>query len=404
MSVNRYRRLESLGRGGQGHTFVAIDSDTGQRVALKEISLKQSDWKTFDLFERECQVLRALDHSGIPRYLDAFAVEDEGRYVLVMELVEGSSLQQQLDEHHLFSEGELFLVLHQTLDILEYLHGLHPAVIHRDVKPANLVRRPDNRLALVDFGGVRRALAPEGGSTVIGTFGYMAPEQLHGEANPATDIYGLGATLAALACGKGADKLPRRGLAIDLELALPSGPLRTLLSAMLCPEPQGRLSSVAAVRHALLKSSPGQRKGRRRRAAATPQPPPPPAPIATSDKPHDEAERDELADGTAPAILRVAGHLGVAALTLLEVVLLPLIFALLVASWGKTGERKAKLRGTRQSIRKGLRTGRRKLRRLAAGTLDEGSRQLPPSRAPQARGQRPHRPPRRDRCGPRHRR
>jgi serine/threonine protein kinase len=251
--ADRYRLLQPLGRGGQGHTYRAEDQETGRVVAVKVVELRGAgSWKPFDLFERECKTLEALDNPGIPKYLDRFAEEDEGKYYLVMELVEGRSLRELLDDGQLHSEAQLWNLLHQALEILRYLHDLRPPVIHRDIKPANLIRRPDGRLALVDFGGVRVALREEGGSTVVGTFGYMAPEQLHGEATPATDIYGLGATLATLATGTEADKLPRKGLKVDLRHVMPSSALRDLLSRMLEPDPEQRLPDVASVQEAIV--------------------------------------------------------------------------------------------------------------------------------------------------------
>ena len=255
--LQRYQIMEPLGAGAQGKTFRAIDRETGKPVAVKVLHLRGlgGDWKGFDLFERECRVLQSLDHPGIPRYLDQFASEQSGDFFLVMELVEGTPLSQRLGRPN--DPAQLLDWLRQALTILEYLHGRAPPVIHRDIKPANLIVRPDGRLCLIDFGGVRLALQPEGGSTMIGTFGYMAPEQLHGEATPATDIYALGATIAALAAGAPADQLPRKGLQIDLAAVMPAGPLLAVLSDMTQPDPGRRLASAAAVRAAL--GGPGPR-------------------------------------------------------------------------------------------------------------------------------------------------
>ena len=253
--LQRYQIMEALGAGSQGQTFRGVDRVTGQSVAIKVLQLKNlgGDWKPFDLFERECQVLRDLQHPAIPRYLDQFTSDTTGEFFLVMELVEGEPLSRRFGRVGL-TEPELRALLLQALDILEYLHARHPPVVHRDIKPSNLIVRPRGHgspLALIDFGGVRLALQPDGGSTMIGTFGYMAPEQLHGEATPATDIYALGATLAALGAGTPAERLPRRGLTIDLAAVLPPSPLREVLAQMLAPEPAQRLQNAGAVRRAL---------------------------------------------------------------------------------------------------------------------------------------------------------
>ncbi len=253
--LQRYQIMESLGAGSQGQTFRGVDRVTGDSVAIKVLQLRKlgGDWKPFDLFERECQVLRDLQHPAIPRYLDQYTSDSTGEFFLVMELVEGEPLSRRFGRAGM-TQPELLALLDHALTILDYLHARHPPVIHRDIKPSNLIARtgrPDAPLALIDFGGVRMALAPEGGSTMIGTFGYMAPEQLHGEATAATDIYALAATVAALAAGIPADRLPRRGLTIDLTTVMPEGPLRAVLEQMLAPEPAQRLGNVAEVRKAL---------------------------------------------------------------------------------------------------------------------------------------------------------
>jgi serine/threonine protein kinase len=396
----RYRLQQPLGRGGQGHTYRAEDTyasgirrtrtedtRTDGAVAVKVIELRGADsWKPFDLFERECRTLRSLDHPGIPRFLDTFAEEELGRYYLVMELVEGRSLGELLADGQLLSEAQLWNILHQALEILSYLHGRHPPVIHRDIKPANLIRRPDGRLALVDFGGVRVALREEGGSTVVGTFGYLAPEQLHGEATPATDIYSLGATLATLATGVEADKLPRRGLKVDLDNVMPPSALRDLLSRMLEPDPDNRLASVSAVRAAAGAA----------RTPASPAPPGPPtaAPTNTLAEAEEGAEEDPLADVGGPLrlVLKLFGMVGYVGLTVLDALILPLIFVMLGAAWSSRPGKLNQLEERKRSIRRVLRSGRRSMRALGRGR--DPYRQIEGRRAPPAL---PPPPPRRGR-------
>lgn len=247
--LQRYQIMEPLGAGSQGHTYRAIDRETREEVAIKVLSLRKAgEWKSFELFEREATVLANLRHPGIPRYRDYFASEDSGDYFLVMDLVRGRSLAEQLGAHGRFDEARLRGLMLGLLDILEYLHSRTPPVIHRDIKPANVIVDEQGRVHLVDFGGVRVVTQLDGGSTMIGTFGYMAPEQLHGDAGPGVDLYALGATIVALATGTPADELPREGLAIDLDqLALPEG-LRPVLAKLLEPDPRRRARSVAEAR------------------------------------------------------------------------------------------------------------------------------------------------------------
>ncbi len=201
-----------------------------------------NDWKCLDLFERECRVLRSLHHPAFSRYLDHF--EERGGFYLVMERVHGESLQDRRARGVRMTEADISRLLAELGAVLQMLHGLRPAAIDRDIKPNNLVRRPDGAVALVDFGAVRDVLRAEGGSTVAGTFGYMAPEQLQGRALAQTDIYGLGATAVALLTGIEPEQMPHRGLRMNLSSLQASDPLKAVLARMLEPDPDLRARTV----------------------------------------------------------------------------------------------------------------------------------------------------------------
>lgn len=370
VGLQRYQIMEPLGAGSQGKTFRAIDRETGKAVAVKVLHLRGlgGDWKPFDLFERECRVLQALDHPGIPRYLDQFSSEQSGDFFLVMELVEGTPLSQRLGRPN--DPKELIGWLRQALEILEYLHGRHPPVIHRDIKPSNLILRPDGRLCLIDFGGVRLALNPEGRSTMIGTFGYMAPEQLHGEATPATDIYALGATIAALAAGTPAEQLPRRGLQIDLAAVLPPGPLVAVLSDMTQPDPGRRLATAAAVRAAL-----GQGPGPSR-----PQPQASAPPTTALDQ---APAPDFPALRKLPTFLRffvwLWALMATGILLTIEFVAVPLVFAVQATNKRyKKEHRRRRLHEKEQRALGSVKSIRLKLQAIASGADPRESPALPP--------------------------
>jgi hypothetical protein len=198
-----------LGEGALGRTMLAHDvNDPEHRVAIKELlPSRMKRWKDFDLFHRECRTLQGLEHPGIPSYHEDFEIEPDdpsepSRLFLVQEFVEGASLQDSLDEGHLFDEAEVRDILRQTLEILGYLHERNPPVIHRDIKPANLMRTKDGRIVIIDFGAVREAITFDGlGSTIVGTFGYMPPEQYAGASGPPTDIFAIGASCVQLLTG-----------------------------------------------------------------------------------------------------------------------------------------------------------------------------------------------------------
>jgi serine/threonine protein kinase len=252
---SRYRLGGKLGKGSQGEIFLARDEKSKDEVVVKRLT-PRGTWKSFELFEREARVLSQLRHAGVPRHL-ATIEEPPGTFNLVMQRAPGENLRE-LSARRRLSETELRDVLVRCLEILDYLHTRVPAVVHRDLKPSNIVRAPSGACSLVDFGGVLDAAREKGGSTIVGTFGYMAPEQLHGQATPATDIYALGATIVALASGIEPEDVPRKGLRMDLDKHLPQldPGFRAALAAMTDPDPDKRPQRARDVVALLAKSKP----------------------------------------------------------------------------------------------------------------------------------------------------
>jgi serine/threonine protein kinase len=218
----RYRIQSLLGRQTGRRTFLAQDLQTEQSVVLKLLLFGVDfTWDDLKLFEREAEVLRSLDLPTIPKYLDCFDVDTElGKgFVLVQTYIEAKSLQNWLDAGRTFCEDELVSIATQLLTILDYLHNRQPAVIHRDIKPSNILLgdRSGNspgQIYLVDFGSVK-TFANGSTITVVGTYGYMPPEQFGGHTSPASDLYALGATIICLATGQHPSELPHRDLRID---------------------------------------------------------------------------------------------------------------------------------------------------------------------------------------------
>jgi competence protein ComGC len=242
----RFVVLGHLGRGSQGETFDARDTLERRAVAIKRFDVRGAQaWKDVELAEREARVLQSLSHPKLPGYIDHF--ESDGALYLVMEKIEGESLASLHARGVALNEHDILRLLTDASDVLDYLRGRAPPVIHRDLKPGNVIRRPDGSFAFVDFGAVRDKLRPRGGSTVVGTFGYMAPEQFQGRALPASDVYAIGATAIAMLTGREPEDLPHRGLAIDVRstlrgLATPS--LIDVLERMLTPDPENRAGRI----------------------------------------------------------------------------------------------------------------------------------------------------------------
>ena len=257
MLDGRYRLERRLARGAQALTYEALRIEDRVRVVAKELPLHgMADWRVLERFRREAAVLRQLDHPGIPRLIEE-CESGEGKAKamwLIQQWVPGHSLESEL-EHHRYDESEVVEVIRHVADILAYLHERRPPVVHRDIKPANIMRRTEDRgLSLVDFGAVRDSLVDPvaGGVTVSGTFGYMAPEQLQGDAVPASDVYALGATALRLLTREE----PGRHIGFDGRLKTDRLQVLTantlgLLEQMMAPDPAARPRDGTALRQAL---------------------------------------------------------------------------------------------------------------------------------------------------------
>ncbi|MBW4599775.1 MAG: serine/threonine protein kinase [Calothrix sp. FI2-JRJ7] len=218
--AQRYKILSILGQGGIGITYSALDIECDKHVALKVLSLrKMKDWKKMELFEREAKTLAQLNHPAIPSYYGYFQIDTQldKSFYIVQQLAPGKSLAELIEAGWCPSEDEVREIAVSILEILTYLHSLVPPVIHRDIKPQNIIRSDDGKIFLVDFGAVAETYhnTIAGGSTIVGTLGYMAPEQFRASAVPATDLYGLGSTLLFLLTQKSPADLPQSQLKID---------------------------------------------------------------------------------------------------------------------------------------------------------------------------------------------
>jgi hypothetical protein len=256
----RYRVLRCLGQGSSGITYAAEVLATGHEIALKELSLRGlQDWKKIELFEREARILKTLNHPAIPQYIDAFQVDtaDNRWFYLAQDLAQGTSLANWVEAGGRVDEAEARRIAAAVLDVLTYLHGLNPPVIHRDLKPQNIIRRDDGHLYLVDFGAVQTVYRDGQGSTVVGTYGYMAPEQFRGQAVPATDLYGLGATLLFLFTHQSPADLPQERLRINFRPYLSvSAPFADWLDQLIDPLVEDRFASAPVALTALTQPAP----------------------------------------------------------------------------------------------------------------------------------------------------
>ena len=223
---DRYQVEQSLGKKAGRQTLLARDLQTQELVVIKLLTFNHDfKWDELKLFEREAETLKSLNHPAIPRYLDYFELESPTYkgVALVQSYINAQSLEQYLKAGRSFSEADVQQLGRSLLEILIYLHNQQPPVVHRDIKPSNILLgdRSGNTVGqvyLVDFGSVQTLVAHEGSTmTVVGTYGYMPPEQFGGRATPASDLYSLGATLICLATGRHPADLPQTNLQIQFK-------------------------------------------------------------------------------------------------------------------------------------------------------------------------------------------
>ncbi len=249
--AGRYAVGGVLGAGSQAETLEAVDEQSGKAVAIKRFQVRGAkSWKDVELAEREARVLATLSHPNLPVYVAHF--EQEGALYLVMEKIEGVRRWRRCaGERPRSRTTKSRNFLRDADGVLCYLHSRAPSIIHRDIKPGNVIRRADGSFAFVDFGSVRDSTEARGRAAPwVGTFGVHGARANFRDARcPAATCTPWGATALALATGREPEDLPHRGHAIDVPAALGRGAqpwLVRALSAMLEPNPDLRPCRVAA--------------------------------------------------------------------------------------------------------------------------------------------------------------
>jgi serine/threonine protein kinase len=212
---DRYLILKKLAQGGQSAVYLVADTlDNSAQYAMKEmseseLSLTERKQAIAD-FQREADMLRLLNHPALAKVYSTF-VEDAKHY-MVMEYVAGRNLEEVLAEAGKpLAETQVISWGIEICDVLAYLHQQDPPIIYRDLKPSNIIVRPDESVKLIDFGIARFHQTGQSKDTVcLGTDGYAPIEQYSGKTEPASDIYALGATLYQLLTNKVSAAAPTR--------------------------------------------------------------------------------------------------------------------------------------------------------------------------------------------------
>jgi len=210
---NRYIIVKTLGRGGMGAVYLALDTSlNNMAVAVKEMSTQAvgGDLQAaIGAFKKEASLLVSLHHPQLPRILDLFP-RGEDRWYLVMDYIEGQTLKEVADRRGAIPEEDVLNWARQLGEILEYLHKQNPPIIFHDLKPANIMLTPEGRIKLIDFGIARHfRLESTADTSDYGSGGFAPPEQYAAnQTDPRSYIYALGATLHYLLTGQDPGKNP----------------------------------------------------------------------------------------------------------------------------------------------------------------------------------------------------
>lgn len=262
--TERYEMRELIAQGGMGEVYRGVDLETGRAVAVKRLKPGRgpADTELLARFEREGEILRRLDHPNIVKMLAIVPGAGDEQHSIVMEYVPGGSLRRELVRHSVLPPVEALLL---TLEVAEALAQAHSCqVIHRDVKPENVLLADDGAVRLSDFGlariGERSFTAP---GTVLGTVAYLSPEVLWGhDVDERTDLWSLGVMLFEMLSGVRPFQASSPGATLTAILQQPVPELSDYCSAaspelaqlsrqLLQKERQQRMSSAAEVSSAI---------------------------------------------------------------------------------------------------------------------------------------------------------
>lgn len=251
---DRYRILSLIGRGSSSYVYIATDERANMVFAVK--ALRKDSTLTFatimEGLRTETDLMKRLNHPAIPRIIDV--IEKTDIYCIVMEYVEGDSLQKLLNEYGAMGESRVVDIARQLGSALNYLHTQPNPIIYRDMKPANIILKHDGTVKLLDFGAARlyseQALSD---TTCLGTVGYAAPEQFGGmgQTDARTDIYGLGITLYYLVTNRNPAEPPYEIRPIRQVNPAVSPGLEFIIQKCTQKDPKNRFQSAEELLHAL---------------------------------------------------------------------------------------------------------------------------------------------------------
>lgn len=246
---NKYEVLKEIGHGGMSTVYLAMDTRLNKQWAIKELKKQAKDRNNEVVIQSaiaEANMIKRLDHPALPRIVD---IIDEVDFIyVIMDYIEGETLEYVVNQSGAQSQEIVINWAKQLTEALYYLHTRTPAIIYRDMKPSNVMLKPDGNLKVIDFGIAREYKAKNVKDTIcLGTRGYAAPEQFggKGQTDPRTDIYCLGVTLYHLVTGQNPAEPPYEIYPIRYWNNNLSGGLENIIEKCTQLNPEDRYQSCA---------------------------------------------------------------------------------------------------------------------------------------------------------------
>lgn len=250
----KYKILNVVGKGGMSVVYLAMNERANKQWAIKEV--RKDGMQSFEVVKQnlvaETDLLKKLNHPHLPSIIDVIDCDDT--FLIVMDYIEGNPLSKALETSGAQNQDDVIEWAKQLCDVLGYLHSRKPLIIYRDMKPSNVMLKPDGNVMLIDFGTAREFKSTSvADTTCLGTQGYAAPEQFggHGQTDARTDIYCLGATMYHLVTGHNPATPPYEMYPIRQWNPMLSSGLEEIILKCTQRNPEDRYQSCAELLYAL---------------------------------------------------------------------------------------------------------------------------------------------------------
>lgn len=250
----KYKILNVVGKGGMSVVYLAMNERANKQWAIKEV--RKDGMQSFEVVKQnlvaETDLLKKLNHPHLPSIIDVIDCDDT--FLIVMDYIEGNPLSKALETSGAQNQDDVIEWAKQLCDVLGYLHSRKPPIIYRDMKPSNVMLKPDGNVMFIDFGTAREfKYSSVADTTCLGTQRYAAPEQFggHGQTDARTDIYCLGATMYHLVTGHNPATPPYEMYPIRQWNPMLSSGLEEIILKCTQRNPEDRYQSCAELLYAL---------------------------------------------------------------------------------------------------------------------------------------------------------